>query len=119
MRPQFGVSSQSPFRSSLFTVHYFIHWRNKLTEKALLPSTSVTFVSQASVDTGMIASYNLRKRIEPVKNCRRISKADMKFNNAMPRMLVDPESYVVQADGVDCVAEPAGVLPLAQDFFVY
>ena len=43
----------------------------------------------------------------------------MKFNNAMPRMYVDPESYVVQADGMDCVAEPAGELPLAQDFFVY
>lgn len=54
-----------------------------------------------------------------MQNCRGISKTDMKFNNAMPRMYVDPESYIVQADGMDCVAEPAGELPLAQDFFVY
>lgn len=43
----------------------------------------------------------------------------MKFNDAMPRMHVDPESYVVEADGTACVAEPAAALPLAQDFYVY
>ena len=29
-----------------------------------------------------------------VKNCRNIGKKDMKFNDAMPEMKVDPESYV-------------------------
>ena len=59
-----------------------------------MPQTSVTFVSQASVATGTIKSYNLRKRIEVVKNCRNIGKKDMKFNDVMPKMRVDPESYV-------------------------
>ncbi|GAT27415.1 urease Ure [Aspergillus luchuensis] len=86
---------------------------------ALVPSTSITFVSQASLDAGVVQSYNLQKRVEAVKNCRNIGKADMKFNDIMPKMHVDPESYRVEADGVLCDAEPAGSLPLTQDYFVY
>ena len=97
------------------------------------------FVSQASIDAGTIKSYGLKKRIAAVKNCRKISKSDMKFNDQMPKMKVDPESYVstsyihilppishilirwqtVEADGVLCEAEPAHELPLTQDYFVY
>lgn len=55
---------------------------------------SITFVSRASVETGTIASYNLRKRVEVVKNCRNIRKKDMKYNDSMPKMKVDPETYV-------------------------
>ncbi|GKZ19059.1 urease [Aspergillus brasiliensis] len=86
---------------------------------ALVPSTSITFVSQASLDAGIVQSYNLQKRVEAVKNCRNIGKADMKFNDIMPKMHVDPESYRVEADGMLCDAEPAGSLPLTQDYFVY
>jgi urease len=43
----------------------------------------------------------------------------MKYNDAMPKMKVDPESYRVEADGVHCTAEPAASLPLTQSFFVY
>jgi urease len=60
----------------------------------LVPSTSVVWVSQASIDNGMIRSYGLRKRVEAVKNCRNITKSDMKYNDLMPKMRVDPESYV-------------------------
>ena len=52
------------------------------------------FVSQASIDAGVVQSYGLRKRVEPVKNCRSVGKKDMKFNDIMPKMKVDPESYV-------------------------
>ena len=52
------------------------------------------FVSQASIDSGTIQSYGLKKRVAAVKNCRNIRKSDMKFNATMPKMRVDPESYV-------------------------
>lgn len=52
------------------------------------------FASEASIRLGVIASYGLKKRIEAVKNCRNISKRDMKYNDSMPKMHVDPESYV-------------------------
>jgi urease len=85
----------------------------------MVPATSVLFVSQASVTSGVVGRYGLRKRVEPVKDCRGIGKKDMKFNDVMPRMKVDPERYTVEADGVTCVAEPADELPLTQSWFVY
>ncbi len=85
----------------------------------MVPATSVLFVSQASIDHGVVQTYGLRKRIEPVKGCRTISKRDMRFNDAMPRMRVDPERYTVEADGEVCTAEPADSLPLTQQFYVY
>ncbi|KAF9883806.1 hypothetical protein FE257_002790 [Aspergillus nanangensis] len=86
---------------------------------ALLPSTSIMWVSQASLDQGVVQSYGVKKRIEAVKNCRNIGKSDMKYNDAKPKMHVDAESYRVEADGVLCDAEPAGTLPLTQSFFIY
>lgn len=68
--------------------------RTDLPLQAFVPNTSVTFVSKASVESGTIATYNLRKRIEVVKNCRNIGKKDMKYNDVMPKMKVDPETYV-------------------------
>ncbi|KAK5663718.1 hypothetical protein OQA88_4149 [Cercophora sp. LCS_1] len=85
----------------------------------MVPETSVLFVSQSSVDSGTVATYGLRKRVEPVKGCRTVGKKDMKFNNTMPKMKVDPERYTVEADGKVCEAEPSSELPLTQSWFVY
>lgn len=84
-----------------------------------VPPTSITFVSKASIESGVVGSYNLRKRVEAVKNCRSIGKKDMKYNDSMPKMKVDPERYTVEADGMVCKAEPATELPLTQAYFVY
>lgn len=46
------------------------------------------------METGTVAKYDLKKRIEIVKNCRNIGKSDMKFNAVKPKMKIDPESYV-------------------------
>lgn len=66
----------------------------KSTEQPLIPSTSLLFVSRASIDSGTIDSYGVRKRVEAVKNCRRLNKHDMKYNGATPFMSVDPETFV-------------------------
>lgn len=87
-----------------------------------VPASSVLFVSRASLsaESGRAATkYGLRKRLEPVKKCRGIGKRDMRLNDVMPKMKVDPESYAVFADGKHCTAEPAGILPLTQAYFVY
>ena len=52
------------------------------------------FVSQAGINSGAVESYGLGKRIEAVKNCRNVSKHDMKFNGATPEMSVDPDLFV-------------------------
>lgn len=59
-----------------------------------MPSTSIMFVSEASISQGIVQTYNLRKRVEAIKNCRNIGKKDMKYNDIMPKMKVDPERYV-------------------------
>ncbi|KAI5864903.1 urease [Durotheca rogersii] len=85
----------------------------------LVPRSSVLFVSQASLDSGVVGRYGLRKRVEAVRGCRTVGKKDMRLNDATPRMQVDPEHYTVAADGAACTAEPAQTLPLTQEWFVY
>ncbi|KAI8984367.1 urea amidohydrolase alpha subunit [Mycotypha africana] len=84
-----------------------------------LSFSCMVFVSQLSIDEGVIEKYNLRKRAEAVKGCRTVTKRDMKLNDAMPKITVDPETYRVQADGVDCVCEPATTLPLTQSVYLF
>lgn len=80
---------------------------------------SIAFVSQASIQTGTVASYRLGKRVEPVVGCRRVRKRDMKWNDALPSMTVDPESYEVRADGVLADIEPARRLPLGREYNLF
>jgi urease subunit alpha len=80
---------------------------------------SIAFVSAICKQRGIAKSYDLSKRIEAVKGCRKISKRDLKWNDALPKITVDPETYEVRADGELLVCEPAKVLPLAQRYFLF
>ena len=80
---------------------------------------SVLFTSQYAFDHDIARHYGLHKRVEAVRGCRDIGKTHMKLNDAMPRMKVDPESYVVEADGVECTAAPSHELPLTQGHFLF
>lgn len=85
----------------------------------MVPQSHILFVSEASITSGNIDSYNLRSRVEAVRGCRSVGKKDMRYNDTMPKMRVDPESYTVEADGQVCEAEPSTELPLTQAFYVY
>lgn len=80
---------------------------------------SVSFVSQVSITSGAIASYGLSKRFEAVRNCRNIGKKDMKWNDAVPKITVDPESYEVRADGELADIGPATTLPLSRAYNLF
>ncbi|KAH8099988.1 hypothetical protein BXZ70DRAFT_894086 [Cristinia sonorae] len=80
---------------------------------------SVTFVSEISITSGRIASYGLKKRFEAVKGCKDLKKTHMKWNDAMPEMKVDPESYEVWANGEHMTVEPAKTLPLTRYYNVF
>ncbi len=82
-------------------------------------SCSVAFVSQLCASKGVAKGYGLTKRIEAVQGCRNLSKRDLKWNDALPVITVDPETYEVRADGERLTAEPARVLPLAQRYFLF
>ena len=95
MRPMFGAFGSAPGNNSL------------------------AFVSRLCAEKGIAAGYGLRKRIEAVHGCRTLGKKDLKWNEATPRITVDPETYEVTADGVALVCEPAKVLPLAQRYQLF
>ena len=82
-------------------------------------TTSVTFLSQAGIDRQIPEALHLQKRVVPVRNCRSINKRDLKLNDALPRIEVDPETYVVKADGVHLTCEPMAILPMAQRYFLF
>jgi urease subunit alpha len=80
--------------------------------------TSLAFVSAASLDR-VASTYGLHKRVAAVKGCRTVTKADMRLNSATPHMEVDPETYVVKADGMVLACEPAATLPLARLYSLF
>jgi urease subunit alpha len=81
--------------------------------------TSVTFVSQAGLDNPEVVALGLNKPLHAVKNTRTVRKADMIHNDGQPHIEVDPETYLVKADGVPLICEPASVLPMAQRYFLF
>jgi len=82
-------------------------------------NTCVTFVSGVSLLGDALKSLGLQKRLSAVKNCRAISKTDMLWNDALPKIEVDPDTYTVKADGRELRCEPASVLPMAQRYFLF
>ncbi|HZG87180.1 MAG TPA: urease subunit alpha [Paenibacillus sp.] len=82
-------------------------------------ATSITFVSQAAYDAGVDRELGLQKRVEPVKRCRDVTKADMIHNGATPVIEVNPETYEVRVDGEHLTCEPAETLPMAQRYFLF
>jgi urease subunit alpha len=82
-------------------------------------ATSLTFVSKAALKKGIPDMLNLKKSAVAVSDIRQLSKRDMKLNDAMPQMEVDPETYEVRADGELLTCEPATVLPMAQRYFLF
>ena len=81
--------------------------------------TSVTFVSKAALENPNVAALNLSKPLIAVQDTRTVKKSDMVHNSYQPHIDVDPETYLVRADGVLLTCEPAEVLPMAQRYFLF
>lgn len=63
--------------------------------------------------------YGLKKRLEAVSGVRKLTKLDMKLNDALPDIKVDPESYIVTADGVHLTCPAANTVPLSRNYFIF
>ncbi|MBM7703505.1 urease subunit alpha [Metabacillus iocasae] len=82
-------------------------------------STSITFMSQKSIELGVADKLGLSKIISPVRNIRNLSKFDMKLNNALPQIEVNPKTYQVFADGKEISCQPVSTVPLGQRYFLF
>ena len=81
--------------------------------------SAVTFVSKAGLEAGLGERLGLGKTLLAVAGTRNLSKADMRLNDALPAMEVDPETYEVRADGELLTCEPAAELAMAQRYFLF
>ena len=84
-----------------------------------MPASCVTFLPQAAIDADVPATLGLKRMIAAIHGTRGIGKKDMKLNDALPVIEVDPETYEVRADGQLMTCEPAQELPLAQRYFLF
>jgi len=82
-------------------------------------ATSLAFVSRRAIADGAVQKLGLAKQLSAVRGCRSLSKRDMKLNDTLPVIAVDPETYEVRADGQLLRCEPATRLPLAQRYALF
>ncbi|KAI5580536.1 hypothetical protein BDE02_08G161000 [Populus trichocarpa] len=80
---------------------------------------SIAFVSKEAADNGIKAEYELDKRVEAVGGVRKLTKLDMKLNDALPDITVDPETYTVTADGEVLTCPAATTVPLSRNYFLF
>ncbi len=84
-----------------------------------LAKSSLTFVSQAGLASGIKERYGLSKHLSAVKNIRGVRKHHMVHNGYAPKMEIDAQTYAVRADGHLLTCEPAKLLPMAQRYFLF
>jgi urease subunit alpha len=84
-----------------------------------LHRSSLTFISGAALAADVGGRYGLAKPLVAVRGVRTLSKRDLLWNDALPVMSIDPETYEVRADGQLLVCEPATMLPMAQRYFLF
>jgi urease subunit alpha len=82
-----------------------------------LQRTSVSFVSRAACENGIAGRLGLRRQVRPVERTRTITKRDMVRNGYLPLIHVDPETFVVTADGVRMTVPPASSVRLSRLYF--
>ena len=82
-------------------------------------ATSVHFVAPLALEGGLADRLDVRRRLVPVRDTRRLTKADMPNNDALPTIEVEPDTFTVRVDGEVVEPAPAEVLPMAQRYFLF
>ncbi|QBX56306.1 urease subunit alpha [Nocardioides seonyuensis] len=80
---------------------------------------AVTFVAPAALDAGLAGELGLRRRLAGVRPTRDVGKAQMVNNDALPVIVVDPETFAIDVDGERIVPSPATELPLTQLYSMF
>jgi urease subunit alpha len=77
-------------------------------------SISVIFTSKMALSRGLKDRVRIGKKLVPVKNCRKIGKSDMILNNGLPKIDVDPESFIVRINGEVAETKPSKSLAMSR-----
>jgi urease subunit alpha len=82
--------------------------------------TSVHFVAPGALDgTDLADRLGVHRRLVPTGDTRRVGKANLPNNDAMPRIEVEPDTFTVRVDGEVVEEAPAVELPMAQRYFLF
>ncbi|MEU6854850.1 urease subunit alpha [Actinacidiphila alni] len=80
---------------------------------------SVNFVNEAALADGLPERLGLGKEFVAARGTRAVTKADMRENDALPRVDVEPDTFTVRIDGEVVEPAPAAELPMAQRYFLF
>jgi urease subunit alpha len=81
--------------------------------------TSVIFTSKVALDSGLKEKLEISKSMLPVKNTRNIGKKDMKLNDFIGDIQVNPETYDVTVNGELIESNYVSVVPMAKKYFMF
>ncbi|MAZ53675.1 MAG: urease subunit alpha [Trueperaceae bacterium] len=76
------------------------------------------FVSSTSIEKGSLPN-SLTRQARPVTATRKLTKANMIHNDALPEITVNPDSYEVTIDGEKVRSKAATEVALAQRYFLF
>lgn len=86
---------------------------------AAAAATSVHFVSPQAIEDGLADRLAVNRKLVAVTDVRKVGKADMPLNDALPSIEVDPDTFTVRIDGDVWQEQPATELPMAQRYFLF
>jgi urease subunit alpha len=80
---------------------------------------SLSFVAPEAIDDGLAGRLGLRRQLAGVADTRGVGKAQMRNNDVLPTIDVNPETFEIDVDGERIVPAPAEWLPLAQLYSMF
>lgn len=64
-----------------------------------MPKSSISFVSHLALNNNVKERYGLMRNVFAVKGCRQLTKSNMMYNDATPRIDINPETFEVRVNG--------------------
>ncbi|MBZ4015516.1 urease subunit alpha [Streptomyces purpurogeneiscleroticus] len=82
-------------------------------------ANSLNFVSEQAVADGLGDRLGVAKELTAIRSTRQVTKASMRNNDALPKVVVDPDTFTVTIDDAVVEPAPAAELPMAQRYFLF
>lgn len=82
-------------------------------------ANSLNFVSEQAMEDDLPERLALDKGFRAIRSTRGVTKADMRCNDALPDVRVDPDTFTVTIDGDVVEPEPVAEVPMAQRYFLF
>jgi urease subunit alpha len=81
--------------------------------------SSLAWVAPAGLEAGLVERLELRRPLAAVADTRKLGKADLPGNDALPDIRVEPDTFRVWIDGDEVEPAPPAELPMAQRYFLF